>query len=70
MRMPLLRVERVVDDEVVPEPEKAAEVLEVTALNYPVHFVEGAAAPPDRLRRPDLRRGAQVQGESRRWSRR
>ena len=45
MRMSLLRVERVVDDEVVPEPEKAAEVLEVTALNYPVHFVEGAKAP-------------------------
>ena len=45
MRMSLLRVERVVDDEVVPEPEKAAEVLEVTALNYPVHYVEGAAAP-------------------------
>ena len=45
MRMPLLRIERVVDDEVVPEPEKAAEVLEVTALNYPVHFVDGAAAP-------------------------
>ena len=46
MRMSLLRVERVVDDEVVPEPEKAAEVLEITALNYPVHFFEGAAAPP------------------------
>ena len=45
MRMSLLRVERVVDDEVVPEPEKAAEVLEVTAQSYPVHFVEGTAAP-------------------------
>ena len=45
MRMSLLRVERVVDDEVVPEPEKAAEVLEVTAHNYPVHFIEGSAAP-------------------------
>ena len=39
MRMPLLRVERVVDDEVVPEPEKSAEVLEATALDYPLRFV-------------------------------
>lgn len=46
MRMSLLRIERVVDDEVVPEPEKAAEVLEITAQNYPVHFVDDATAPP------------------------
>ncbi|MEO8197031.1 MAG: lytic transglycosylase domain-containing protein [Thermoanaerobaculia bacterium] len=45
MRMSLLRVERVVDDEVVPEPERAAEVLELTAHNYPVRFVEGSGAP-------------------------
>jgi soluble lytic murein transglycosylase-like protein len=46
MRMPLLRIERVVDDEVVPQPEKAAEVLERTAASYPVGFVEGSLAPP------------------------
>jgi soluble lytic murein transglycosylase-like protein len=45
MRLPLLRVERVVDDEVVPEPEKAAEVLEATAYDFPVRFTEGDAAP-------------------------
>lgn len=45
MRMPLLRVERVVDDEVVPEPERAAEVLEVTAESYPVHLLESHKAP-------------------------
>ncbi len=46
IRMPLLRVERVVDDEVVPEPEKAAEVLEATAFDFPVRFTEGDVAPP------------------------
>lgn len=46
MRLPLLRVERVVDDEVVPEPEKAAEVLEATAFDFPVRFTEGDVAPP------------------------
>lgn len=45
MRMPLLRVERVVDDEVVPEPEKAVEVLEATAYDFPVRFTEGDKAP-------------------------
>jgi len=45
MRLPLLRVERVVDDEVVPEPEKAAEVLEATAYDFPVRFTEGDKAP-------------------------
>ena len=45
MRMPLLRIERVVDDEVVPEAEKSAAVLEATALDYPVRFVEGSTPP-------------------------
>ncbi len=45
MRMSLLRVERVVDDEVVPEPEKSAAVLETTGHDYPVLFVDGSAAP-------------------------
>ncbi len=45
MRLPLLRIERVLDDEVVPQPEKAAEVLEATAASYPVRFVEGSVAP-------------------------
>ena len=45
MRMPLLRVERVVDDEVAPQAEKSAEVLEATALDYPLHFVPETAPP-------------------------
>ncbi len=45
MRMPLLRVERVLDDEVVPEPEKAAEALAATALDFPVRFAAGSVQP-------------------------
>ncbi len=45
MRMSMLRVERVVDDEVVPEPEKAADVLEATAFDYPVRFGAGSVTP-------------------------
>jgi soluble lytic murein transglycosylase-like protein len=45
MRMPLLRVERVVDDEVAAEPEKSAAVLETTALDFPVRFAAGSVAP-------------------------
>lgn len=45
MRMPLLRVERVVDDEVAPEPEKAVAALEATALDFPLHFTAGSATP-------------------------
>ncbi len=45
MRMSMLRVERVVDDEVVPRPEKAAEALEATAANFPVRFEEGSETP-------------------------
>ena len=45
IRMPMLRVERVVDDEVVPEPEKSAEVLERTAFDFPVRFADGSVAP-------------------------
>jgi len=45
MRMPMLRVERVLDDEVAPEPEQAAEALEATALDFPVRFAVGSATP-------------------------
>lgn len=45
MRMPILRVERVVDDEVVPEPEKSAEKLERSALDYPVAFAREHVQP-------------------------
>lgn len=45
MRMPMLRVERVIDDEVAHEPEKAAEALEATALDFPVRFAAGSVTP-------------------------
>ena len=45
MRIPMLRVERVVDDEVVPEPEKSAAKLERSALDFPVAFAESHAQP-------------------------
>jgi hypothetical protein len=45
MRMSILRVERVVDDEVLPEPEKSAARLERSAGDFPVAFVEGQERP-------------------------
>lgn len=45
MRMSMMRVERVVDDEVVPEPEKSAEKLENAGAPFEVRFVEGQERP-------------------------
>ena len=45
LRMPLLRVERVVDDEIVPEPEKAAEALEADAQAFDLRWQEGHEPP-------------------------
>ena len=45
LRMSMLRVERVVDDEVLPEPEKGAEALERSGLLFAVRFAEGQARP-------------------------
>ena len=45
LRLPLLRVERVVDDEVLPEPEKAAAKLERTAADFPVLFADDQERP-------------------------
>ena len=45
MRMPILRVERVVDDEVAHAPEKSAQVLEAAALDFPVRFADGSPTP-------------------------
>lgn len=45
MRISMLRVERVVDDEVVAEPEKAAAALEARGAPYEVGFVEGQGRP-------------------------
>ncbi|MGE0640623.1 MAG: lytic transglycosylase domain-containing protein [Thermoanaerobaculia bacterium] len=45
MRMSILRVERVVDDEVLPEPEKGAAALERSGYDFAVHFDEGQSAP-------------------------
>lgn len=45
MRMSLLRIERVVDDEVLPDPEKSAEKLAQSGLAYPVRFAAGQGRP-------------------------
>ncbi|MEO8277268.1 MAG: lytic transglycosylase domain-containing protein [Thermoanaerobaculia bacterium] len=45
IRMSMLRVERVVDDEVVAQPEKAVAVLEATAVDFPVRF-SASSKPP------------------------
>jgi hypothetical protein len=45
MRMSMLRVERVVDDEVLPEPEKSAAKLERSAADFPVAFAEDQGPP-------------------------
>lgn len=48
LTLSLLRVERVVDDEVVPEPEAAAEALEASAAAFAVRFAPGQTAPATR----------------------
>lgn len=45
MSLPLLRVERVVDDEVVPEPERGAAEIEQTAAGFDLRFAEGQRPP-------------------------
>jgi len=45
LRLPIERVERVIDDEVVPEPEQAALEIEEGATGFPVRFAEGQRRP-------------------------
>ncbi|MCB9378520.1 MAG: lytic transglycosylase domain-containing protein [Holophagales bacterium] len=45
VRLPIERVERVIDDEVVPEPEEAAAEIEEGAAGFPIRFAEGQRRP-------------------------
>ncbi len=48
LTLSLLRVERVVDDEIAAEPEAAAAALEASAATFAVRFAPGQTAPPTR----------------------
>lgn len=45
LRLPMLRIERVVDDEVLAEPEKGAEEIEAGARRFDVRFGAGHGRP-------------------------
>lgn len=45
LTLPLLRVERVVDDEVLPEPEKGAEEIEAGARTFDLRWSDGVERP-------------------------
>ncbi len=45
LTLPLLRIERVVDDEVLPEPEKGAEEIEAGARTFDLRWSDGHGPP-------------------------